>query len=294
MNEVDRFGGLRPDLERARRVARLLYDAFADPSRGVHGQTSMPEDILPKSVSRGSYENRMFITLTVSIDYMRDTAALWAASRCAFEDEATRYLFYPAQLAQAEFLTIVSDLQKHRVSLRPNKDARIWTKVSLTLLEKWAGDPLALIKSATYDAPAVLKLVRTETGFPFLRGPKISALWVRMMRDNADISLKKMNQIPIPSDIHIVRATVSTSVLRGNFVGSLDSLRAAVKAVWSAALRDADLAPLDIDEPLWHLSREGCSTRGIDCCPLEASCPVRDYCVKGRVVVSTKGVQIET
>ncbi len=254
----------------------------------------MPEDILPAGVSRGSYEQRMFITLTVSIDYMRDAAALWAASRRAFEYPPTRYLFDPSQLAQVPSPQVVRDLQRHGVSLRPNQDANIWTKVSLTLLQKWRADPLELIEATGYDALALLKTVRAEAGFPFLRGRKISALWVRMLRDNVGIALKNMNRIPIPADIHIVRATMSTGVLRGRFAGGLDTLRTAVENVWSDALQSTELSPLDIDEPLWHLSRQGCSKRGLDCCPLEASCPVRDYCVTGLVVVSTEGVKIDT
>ncbi len=285
---------LTADFKRAQEVARRLYDAFADTAQGIHGQTSMPEDILPAGVSRGSYEQRMFITLTVSIDYMRDAAALWAASRGAFEDHSTRYLFYPSQLAQVPLPQVVHDLQRHGVSLRPNQDANIWTKVSLTLLQKWSGDPLELVRAADHDAPTLLRAVRAATGFPFLRGRKISALWVRMLRDNVGIALQNMKLIPIPADIHIVRATMSTGVLRGRFVGSLDALRTAVENVWSNALQDAELAPLDVDEPLWHLSREGCSKRGLDCCPLEASCPVRDYCIRGCVAVSTEGVRIET
>lgn len=285
---------LRPDFQRAREVARRLYDAFADPARGIHGQTTMPEDVLPAGVSRGSYEHRMFITLTASIDYMRNADTLWAASRRAFEDPATRYLFDPIQLAQVPFPHVVRDLQRHRVSLRPNQDAKIWTKVSFTLLHKWSGDPLELVRAADYDGRILLATVRAEAGFPFLRGRKISALYVRMLRDNVGIALKNMGQIPIPADIHVVRATMSTGVLRGRFVGSLDSLRTHVEDVWSAALQDTELSPLDVDEPLWHLSREGCSKRGLDCCLLEASCPVRDYCVQGRVEVSAKGVRIET
>lgn len=294
MQDVYHQGGLRPDLPRARQIARRLYDAFADPSQGIHGQTTMPEDILPAGASRGSYEQRMFITLTVSIDYMRDAAALWAASRRAFEDPATRYLFYPSDLARVPFPQIVRDLQRRGVSLRPNQDANIWTKVALTFLQKWSGDPLELVKAVDYDAPLLLKAVRAEAGFPFLRGRKISALWVRMLRDNVRIALKNMNRIPIPADIHIVRATMSTGVLRGRFVGSLDTLRTLVETVWSEALQDDQLSPLDVDEPLWHLSREGCSKRGLHCCPLEASCPVRDYCVQGHVTVSTEAVRIET
>jgi hypothetical protein len=285
---------LTPDFDRARRVASLIYDAFNDPNRGIFGHTTMPEDILPQGVDRGSYEHRLFITLTVSIDYMRDAEALWAASRRAYEDDETRYLFFPQEVARAGSAAVVRDLQRHRLAQRPRQDAHIWHTVSLTLLRKWQGDPLALVQGARYDASTLLNLAREEPGFPFLRGPKISALWVRMLRDNVGLGLRNMDKIPIPTDIHIVRATFCTGVLRGKFSGTMSEARPYVEEAWAAALPGTGLIPVDIDEPLWHLSRYGCSARTPSGCPLKEQCPVGAYCARGAISVSTKGVEVRT
>jgi len=239
--------GTVPDLARAQQVASLLYDAFNDPGRGIFGRSTMPEDILPKGVGRGSYEHRMFITLTVSIDYMRDAEALWAASRRTYEDRTTRYLFYPQQVAKASLAAVVRDLGRHGVSLRRDQDGHIWYTVSLTILQKWQSDPLKLVEAAGYDALTLLRLIRGERGFPYLRGPKISALWIRMLRDNVGLRLRNMEEIPIPTDIHIVRATFATGVLRGMLPGSLNQARPVVEAAWGRALEGAALIPLDID-----------------------------------------------
>lgn len=51
-------------------LAKLLYTTFR--SEGIHGQSAMPEDLLPEGVARGSREHLLFITLTVAIDYQRD------------------------------------------------------------------------------------------------------------------------------------------------------------------------------------------------------------------------------
>jgi len=48
-------------------------------------------------------------------------------------------------------------------------------------IKLWRGDPLELVKARGYKAPALLKAVRAEAGFPFLRGRKISALWVHIL-----------------------------------------------------------------------------------------------------------------
>ena len=38
-------------------------------------------DILPEGVEGGSLEHVLFITLTVSLDYMRDAPTLWESAR---------------------------------------------------------------------------------------------------------------------------------------------------------------------------------------------------------------------
>ena len=190
------------------------------------------------------------------------------------------------------------------LSLRPNKDSRTWYTVSLTLLLKWQGDPLKLVEAAGYDAPTLLQTVRKQTvrkepGFPFLRGPKISALWVRMLRDNVGLELKHMERMPIPTDIHIVRATFTTGVLKGRFFGSVAQATALVEDAWREALGGVPLDPLDIDEPLWHLSKYGCSQRPKDrCqptdCPRYNLCPVTTFCVPSKVLVSMQQAEIAT
>jgi hypothetical protein len=61
------------DRQRGERAAELLYKAFRDGC--VHGQKDMPEDIVPGGIEAGSLEHILFITLTVAIDYQRDTPA---------------------------------------------------------------------------------------------------------------------------------------------------------------------------------------------------------------------------
>ncbi|MCJ7491198.1 MAG: hypothetical protein MUP15_03455 [Dehalococcoidia bacterium] len=285
---------LAVNVQAAREVGNTLRQSFNDPSIGILGHTTMPEDILPGGMTKGSYEHLMFTTLTVSLDYMRDAVALWAASRHAYEDETSRYLFSPQRVVQSPSGAVSRDLQRHGVSLRPDQDAHIWNSVSLTFLTKWGGNPMNMLEAARYDAPSVLQMVQSEVGFPYLRGPKISALWVRMLRDNVGIAFKNMGKIPIPTDIHIVRATLSTGVLRGNYSGSLDGVRPYVQEAWADGLAGTKLIPLDVDEPLWNLSRYGCTRRTGGLCPAARACAVSAHCVAGVVRVSTGGVEVHT
>ena len=85
-------------------------------------------------------EHILFITLTVSIDYQRDADALWANSRQTYEDLETKYLFNPKMLHEKPLSEIIRDMQKYRLSQKPQKDANIWRTVGVSFYKKWQGD----------------------------------------------------------------------------------------------------------------------------------------------------------
>ncbi len=113
------------DPERGGKAARMLYDAFR--TTGIHGHYDMPEDILPVGVERGTLEHLIFITLTVSIDYMRDANLLWAASRKTHEDPRTTYLYQLAELSRRSIDEIIEDMQVYKLSQKYNIDADTWS-----------------------------------------------------------------------------------------------------------------------------------------------------------------------
>ena len=77
---------LKIDIKKGKQVARILFDKF-NSEEGIFGHNIMPEDLLWGSdlsgieVKKGSYDHLMFITMVVSIDYMRDADKLWHAGR---------------------------------------------------------------------------------------------------------------------------------------------------------------------------------------------------------------------
>jgi hypothetical protein len=291
------------DIDRGNRVAAFLHRSFT--TIGIHGRTDMPEDRPPQGVRLGSLEHILFLTLTVAIDYQRDASQLWESSRRSFEDPTTRYLFTPQALHENTFDKIIKDMQKWGLSKKPRSDAFIWKTVGVTFYKKWDGDPRNFLEDCGWDGLTILHRLRSDThlagnrialDFPFLRGPKIGPLWLRMLRDNARItSLKNLGRVPIPVDIHVARATLSLGIVRGNFEGSFDDLFSSIRSVWFGGVQglstgERPMIALDVDEPLWHLSKYGCSNRDSETglCPHHASCIMRDECVPGKILL-TKG-----
>jgi len=55
---------------------------------------------------------------------------MWAAALKTYEDEFTRYVFFPELLTMTPPAKIQADLVKHRLALQPNKHTLIWTTIA--------------------------------------------------------------------------------------------------------------------------------------------------------------------
>jgi len=90
-------------------------------------------------------------------------------------------------------------------------------------------------------------------------------------------------------DRHIARAILTTGVVRGQFRGRLDELFEYIRKAWFGSVKglkvkNRPMITLDVDEPLWHLSKYGCSNRDKTSghCPLFNKCEAKDFCIKGK------------
>jgi len=286
------------DAQRGSLVAEKLLQMYI--TTGIFGNKAMPEDYPPQGVEIGSREHLLFLTLTVAIDYMRNADALWESARKTYEDPETRFVFFPEQLATVplgQVKTIKSALTKYKLALRPNRDTNIWLTIALTIHNEWMDDPWNFLRAMKFDALKIVEhLKKNKAKYPNLNGEKIRSLWLRMLRDNAKINLKNLENIPIPVDVHIARATLNLGVIRGEFEGALDDFRELVVTAWMEStklLRNSGkhIIALDLDRPLWHLSRNGCSFResvSPVSCPKFKKCPLKEYCTSGEIKIKKK------
>ena len=284
------------DNQQGRKVAEILYNSFN--TTGIFGKSKkdLPENIIPKGIEKGSVEHILFLTLTVSIDYMRDADQLWCSARKTYEDPNTNYLFVPREvykIKDSSMNKIKEDMKKHNLSKRSEKDAEIWVRLSTTFYEKWKGDPYNLFKNFNWDAERIIEeLTEFKYDYPYLRGLKIAPLWLRMLRDIAGLeNLKNLEKIPIPVDVHIARASNFLGVIKNDDDSILkdDKLPKCygnIRDAWSKSVEGLNIngkkiIALDMDEPLWLLSRYGCSKIDEENSKkLCSECVVKDLCRK--------------
>lgn len=297
---------LRIDVEKGKQVAVILFDRF-NSDEGVFGKNVMPEDLMWGSglerigVKRDSYEYLIFITMVVSIDYMRNADKLWAAGRRTMEDPETRWLFNPASVKVMLIDEIMAAMKKNRLSQKHTRDAGIWKRVSESFVNLYDSDPGRLIKECGSDAMKLYERrydVRFRKNFPSLSGNKIFSLWIRMLHDNLGIELKNLEKIPIPVDVHVARATFTTGCLKREYKGSIAEVSQKIDEAWKTIIAGVSHPKLkyalQMDEALWNLSKNGCKFRKGNVCPKRGQCPVGNLCISGFVQVSAKGIEVRT
>ena len=299
---------LHYDIEKGLKIANILYDAFR--TTGIFGMQDMPEDAPPRGVKLGSLEHIIFLTLSVAIDYQRDGHSMWDASRATWEDPETRYLFDVYRVSEVPFEKVLNDMKKYKLSKKHRNDTKIWITIADSFAKKWEGNPLNFLEDCEWDAIRVLDRLkvdrhlsgnRSTKDFPYLGGNKIGPLWLRMLRDNAGISsIKNMDQVPIPVDVHIARASLCLGIVNGKYSGSVEPIYQDIRRAWAESVKGLEvegrpMIAIDVDEPLWHLSKFGCSKRnGGGICPKKNECIVSDYCVSGRIEVNSEKINLES
>lgn len=283
-------------------AARKLRDAY----RGVGGASvfgqidTMPEEELAHDI-KDDFDRLMYLTLAVSIDYQRDALSLWRHARQRYDDPETRWLFDPLAVAARTPEDVLVALRRGdpRGALRyPAKDAAWWHRNSTTFVEHYAGDPRVLFEQCAWDVVRIRREVNRPGRFQGLKGPKIFPLWIRMLADIQRYPFASFDALPIPVDVHVARATFTTGLMRGRYEGPFDAnLIDVIRRAWTDACRAAGESHMTFDEPLWQLSRLGCThrhERASADCPIRATCPIGDLCPRGTIELSTAGVRIDT
>lgn len=275
---------LKTNTEHARKVIDILLDWYKKRD-GLFSGSELPESETPNGLEIGSYEQIMFLTMTVAIDYQRSANDLWHASRKSWEDDSIRWIFSPKEVVNKTRDELVESLAKYKLSKKREKDTDIWRTISQSLVELFDGDPRNLFEKFDYDAYQIVTAMRRQYGknFPYLAGStgtgKILSLWIRMLHKEAKIKFKNLKKVPIPIDIHTARATIMTGCLSGTFEGNFSALAELSKQAWIDACDGTEHYPLELDEALWNLSRFGCTNyRNGNVCPVKDQCRLEKYC----------------
>ncbi len=176
---------------------------------------------------------------------------MWAAALATYNDETTRYVFFPEKLAEMPIEQIRADLTKHKLALQPNKHVLIWTTIAKTLHDHYQDDPRQLIAEAHNDAEELIRLLQTtyRKRFPYLSGPKLSNYWPYILSHYTDVTFKNAHAISIIPDTHVLQSSVKLGVV------TADATALQTEAAWKELLHDSGISPSQVHSVLWNWSR---------------------------------------
>jgi hypothetical protein len=199
----------------------------------------------------GSRENYLYFTLPVCINFQRSSPAMWASALQTYQDEATRYVFYPEELALRPIEQIRADLIKHKLALQPNKHILIWTTIAKTFHDYYGDDPRQFIAEAQSDAGELIRLLQIvhRKRFPYLSGPKLSNYWPYILSQYTDVVFSNAHEISIIPDTHVMQS----SERLGLTLPGATPLQVAL--IWRELLKDSGINPSQVHPVLWNWSR---------------------------------------
>jgi hypothetical protein len=248
------------------------FDLSQRPGAELPGWEHLPEAVFAASL-RGSGEQspaiRTALTLVAAMVRARDATGLW---RCAAAlHAASRWALVPAELVDRSFTDLSDALRTSGVSQRHLPDAAAWRRIAESLVEEPESPVSRVITQGVGDAGELLAALRSSRSragserFPYLAGPKVGPMWVRMMVFPGSAPVNGLAGLRVAVDVQVRRATENLGVTDTASV-ALDDARAAIEEAWSTRVRAegadgaAELAGTcaALDPALWYFGRVGC------------------------------------
>ncbi|MDQ1913744.1 hypothetical protein RAC89_25410 [Paenibacillus sp. GD4] len=238
-------------------------------SVGHLGGEVMPEDVLLGIVPDEELMN--VLTLGMSLNYQRNSYALWQSIVQAYTDVNSRWVFNPSAVCRGSIDDLRTALINHRVALQPNRHPEIWKKVAKGIAESsLRGDVFGLIDSVQFDIAALKEImqIKRKSEFPYLSGPKIFNYWLYVLESYTAVKWKYRNLITVAPDTHILQATVKLGLCSPEVLNGSAEDRQTVAEAWEKALSGSGLSPIDVHTPLWLWSRAGFPVLSTNVSPL--------------------------
>jgi len=211
------MANLELHFEKVREVATALKEAYE--KKGVFGHKELPDDRIEELKDANRETLIVLATLTISLDYMRNANELWNSTVQTFKDPEVNWLFVPQEVSKREEEETLNALLKYGLAKKKKRDLEIWETISKMLHEKYGGSVESLFAEYDYRVDRMFEdfLKNRKGEFPSLSGRKIFPHWIRTLKEKFNFPFKGMENLPIPVDVHVTRATFTTGCITGSY-----------------------------------------------------------------------------
>jgi len=225
--------------------------------RGHLGGEFMPEDENPH-LEKGSLENYLYFTLPMALNYQRNSYTLWANANKTYNDEETRFVFYPSLCLEKSFEEVQFALTKYNVALQKQKQTEIWLSLCNTFVELFDGDIRKLFDNLDNDVDKIKDFIQknNKKKFPYLSGTKICNYWLYVIWQYTDRKYKNIENLTVAPDTHVIKATHRLGLIDDTELES-SNVQLIVIDRWSQLFKGTKYKPIDIHTALWLWSRNG-------------------------------------
>jgi hypothetical protein len=246
-------------------------DLSKRPGAPVPGWAAMPECLAVERLVEGGatpIDVRVFLTLVSAMDRARDAERLWASATRLFQ--STTWAYQPDKALSRPLFELRDALATSGVSQRHGSDSAAWRLI----LEALASDesPEAVrnvVFEGTGDAGGLLRSISAtrssgQPWFPFLSGPKVSVMWVRMLADPGAAQVENMAVLPVAVDVQVRKVTEYLGITQ-TAGQELEAARGEIQQAWRALADAAVGSPVlagtcaALDPALWFFGRWGCT-----------------------------------
>lgn len=219
-----------------------LYKADKIPQPSKH--------VVHPELELGSKENYLYFTVPCSINFQRNSPALWQSALDSYNDTATRFLYDPEAVTNASVDEVQKAMLKHKLALQQNKHPYIWKTISTTLFTKFDGDPRKVIQLGDKSIPKIIQILNdNKVGFPYLSGLKISNYWLFILSRFTDIEYANLQHLSIIPDTHVIQSSIYLGLApKGATPATIDE-------IWRPILEKLNIPPGDMHSALWNWSR---------------------------------------
>lgn len=260
----------------ARQITHLFMTRQLDlskrPNAAEVSWASMPEVAMAaklRAAGATDADVRLYLTFTSALDRARDASSLWTKSARLFVEE--RWPFSPGTVTARPIAELREVLQGHGVSQRHGPDSAGWWRIALTF-----HDPALVpkVRKAIYkgsgDAQELLRELHSQRDnqplLPFLRGPKVGPMWIRMLAYPGSATITSLEALPVAVDVQVRKVTEYLGAT-GTAGQPLERVRTEIQGMWAEDVRlaGAEGPPVlrntcaALDPALWFYAKWGCT-----------------------------------
>lgn len=267
--DIRKHGMFSINEERIEELVKKLDIAFSNSEGILENTDDLVENQVPDGVVRGSKEHALFMFYVVQNDHGVKSHKMYEKAKNLYKQNPE--FFDPKWImnncCEEDLSFLVENIAKKLGSRYPQALAKSWYVNSITLCNKYDGDPVKVFTSSQ-DAVELIKTIKSFRGY----GDKIGGMLLRaMIGVGFNKSVRNLDKVLVPVDIHDSRILFLTGgfIEPGHNEPGFDYYKYVEKA--QRALLDAcnknNINWLNVDRALWLTGSRGCSyARCAECC----------------------------